>query len=188
MLKSGDMPSRKQNKPKPFFSMLPDGEFERHESASEAKARCDSMLAELRDKASGDEGWSEEVEAICWGSVIEEAQVTERIPRPPESELQGGCDATGQMWPPNADELIDYGMRPIVHVEIPGAAVPIMELVKRAVLAARPNRTTAAPRWVAVKDVFGVGSETAKSLCLHFGLAPYDTVPGVPCSFQEDEE
>lgn len=61
------------------------------------------------------------------------------------------------------------------------------ELVERAVRAARPHRTTEAPRWVAVSDVFCLGSQSAMDLCRELCLDPCERVPGVPSSCQDEE-
>lgn len=60
-----------------------------------------------------------------------------------------------------------------------------LKMVERAVRNARPHRTTEAPRWVAVMDVFGYGSTTSTELCRRFGLDPYEKVPGVKCDCDE---
>ena len=46
------------------------------------------------------------------------------------------------------------------------------ELVERAVRCAKPRRTLRAPRWVAVRDAFAVGSTAAHDLCRRFDLSP----------------
>ena len=61
-------------------------------------------------------------------------------------------------------------------------------MVERAVRNARPHRTTAAPRWVAVRDVFGYGSTTSTELCRRFGLDPHETVPGAHCDQEHVRE
>lgn len=61
-----------------------------------------------------------------------------------------------------------------------------LAMVERAVRNARPHRTTEAARWVAVKDVFGYGSTTSTELCRKFGLDPYEKVPGITCTCNED--
>lgn len=54
-------------------------------------------------------------------------------------------------------------------------------MVERAVRNARPHRSSEAPRWVAVMDVFGYGSTTSTELCRRFGLDPYEKVKGIAC-------
>lgn len=60
-------------------------------------------------------------------------------------------------------------------------------LVERAVRAARPNRTTEAPRWVAIVDTFGIGCTSATELCRRFGLDPHERVSGARCSCPDSE-
>lgn len=59
-----------------FFSYSPNGSgLEFHATAEEAQAKADAELDEERDN-SGD-GWSEEVDQICWGEVRQRAVCTE---------------------------------------------------------------------------------------------------------------
>lgn len=58
-------------------------------------------------------------------------------------------------------------------------------MVERAVRNARPHRTTEAPRWVAVQDVFAFGSEASIAICRRFGLDPYERVPGAKCNCED---
>lgn len=53
------------------------------------------------------------------------------------------------------------------------------DLVARAVRGARPRRAGAAPRWVGVKETFGLGSTYAHELCRLHGLDPHEEVAGV---------
>lgn len=51
------------------------------------------------------------------------------------------------------------------------------QLLERAVRGARNSRSSASvPRWVAVRDLFCVGSTTANGLCRRFGLDPDENV------------
>lgn len=58
-------------------------------------------------------------------------------------------------------------------------------MIARAIRNARPHRTTDAPRWVAVRDAFGYGSETSKGLCKQYGFDPDERVPGIPCNCED---
>ena len=51
------------------------------------------------------------------------------------------------------------------------------ELVARAVRGARPRKAGRSPRWVAVKDTFGLGSTYAHELCRLHGLDPDEELP-----------
>ena len=60
-----------------------------------------------------------------------------------------------------------------------------LTMVERAVRNARPHRTSSAPRWVAVRDVFGYGSTTSVALCRRFGLDPHEEVRGAACDCED---
>jgi hypothetical protein len=51
-------------------------------------------------------------------------------------------------------------------------------LVERAVRNARNSYFHDVPRWVAVRDAFGVGSTVARELCGKFNLNPDEMLPG----------
>lgn len=55
------------------------------------------------------------------------------------------------------------------------------ELVERAIRNARPRHGVDAPRWVAVKDAFGVGSSVAHELCRAHGCDPDEIVISQKC-------
>jgi hypothetical protein len=55
------------------------------------------------------------------------------------------------------------------------------QLVRRALMNAKPRRNGEAPRWVAVMDTFGLGSTYASDLCLAYKLDPDEIVNGVTC-------
>ena len=54
----------------PFFSYDPEDGFDTHKTADEARARAQHVLNLERDEAR--EGWSDYVEAICWGRIKEQ--------------------------------------------------------------------------------------------------------------------
>lgn len=56
-----------------------------------------------------------------------------------------------------------------------------ISMVERAVRNAKPYRTNSSPRWVAVRDVFGFGSQTSIALCRRFGLDPHEVIKGLEC-------
>lgn len=64
----------------------------------------------------------------------------------------------------------------------------LLEIIKTAVRHARPHRTTESPRWVAVRDTFCVGSETATNLCKMSGVDPHETARGVRCDLCVERE
>ena len=54
-------------------------------------------------------------------------------------------------------------------------------LVRRAVMNAKPREAGESPRWVAVMDTFGLGSTYAHDMCRLYGLDPDEVVSGVKC-------
>lgn len=59
------------------------------------------------------------------------------------------------------------------------ADIPDVELLRRAVLSARPygrRRLSQQPKWVAVMDCFALGSTYATQLCRRFGIDPDEKV------------
>lgn len=59
------------------------------------------------------------------------------------------------------------------------SSIPDSELLRRAVVNARPERHyigRTAPRWVAVKNTFLLGSTYSNQLCRRFGLDPDEMV------------
>lgn len=55
------------------------------------------------------------------------------------------------------------------------------ELVERAILNAKPRIGSDAPRWVAVKYAFGLGSSVAHELCRAYGYDPDEIVISPKC-------
>lgn len=79
-----------------------DGGIAFHETEAAAKAAAEASLAAERDLAG--EGWSENVEDICWGKVLGRVVETDRRPAGPEAGY---------------DETVDYALRdvePVVYV------------------------------------------------------------------------
>ena len=54
-----------------FFSYDPDDGFEVHETEEEAKMCAQKTIDRYRDDAT--DGWSEEVEYVCWGELRQQA-------------------------------------------------------------------------------------------------------------------
>jgi hypothetical protein len=81
-----------------FYSYDPEEGFEIHDTAEQAKAAAQALMAIYQDCAST-EGWLEDQEALCWGELkqIENAQVTTRRIGEPGEEF---------------DEYIGYALRP----------------------------------------------------------------------------
>lgn len=86
---------------KKYFSNDPCGAgLEFHETAEAARAAAQEALDGERDHA--DEGWSEEVNDICWGEIVQCAVETSRRPFDPDKDAPT-CPGT-------FDEFVDYGL------------------------------------------------------------------------------
>ena len=68
-----------QDRTKKYFSYYPEGGFELHNSAEEAKKSAEDALDTEREYAC--EGWSEYVDKICWGEVRQHVAETMSRPR-----------------------------------------------------------------------------------------------------------
>lgn len=74
-----------------WFSYCPaDDSFEFHASEQEAKEAAEASVQFFREHSP--DGWSEEVESACWGSVSEVATMTDKKPVPNGSEFDYTCD------------------------------------------------------------------------------------------------
>lgn len=78
-------------------------------------------------------------------------------------------------------EAAEKPMAATINRERTVAEISAEDLVKRAVRNARPHRSGAAPRWVAVMDAFAIGSTCAYQLCRLHGLDPEEKVSGARC-------
>ena len=82
-----------------FFAFSQEIGFERYQSAEQAKARADLELSEYRDLAVSD-GWDTcDTEKVCWGVILESAQVV--IERPITDE---------DHWSSDFDTFVEYGL------------------------------------------------------------------------------
>ena len=87
-----------------YFSYGSEFSFECHKTAEEAIAAAEAAIDDYRGDAC--DGWSEEVESICWGVIIQQAtKVGERKKRK--------CDRVS----PWIERVCDYELRP--NVETP---------------------------------------------------------------------
>ena len=87
-----------------YFSYGSEFSFECHKTAEEAIAAAEAAIGDYRGDAC--DGWSEEVESICWGVIIQQAtKVGERKKRK--------CDRVS----PWIERVCDYELRP--NVETP---------------------------------------------------------------------
>lgn len=101
---------------KPYFCYDPEGDgFTLYETAEKAEKAAKTAIV-----ASKEDGmWSEDVECICWGTVIQKVIETERHERPPDSELdEEGYDPRGYYWGREDDPdvvteydcIVNYGL------------------------------------------------------------------------------
>lgn len=85
-----------------YFSYGSEFSFECHKTAEEAIAAAEAAIDDYRGDAC--DGWSEEVESICWGVIIQQAtKVGERKKRK--------CDRVS----PWIERVCDYELRPNVE-------------------------------------------------------------------------
>ena len=71
-----------------FFSYTPEEGLRLHATEDEAKARAQTWIDLYRNNAA--EGWPEEVEEICWGTVRQQAIETDL--RPATAFEKASCD------------------------------------------------------------------------------------------------
>ncbi|HDD9976112.1 TPA: ead/Ea22-like family protein [Escherichia coli] len=96
-----------------YFSYGSEFSFECHKTAEEAIAAAEAAIDDYRGDAC--DGWSEEVESICWGVVIQQAtKVGERKKRK--------CDRVS----PWIERVCDYELRP--NVETPATDAFLAEV------------------------------------------------------------
>lgn len=82
-----------------YFSYDSDSGFETHETKEEAEKSASDMIDYYRNNAS--EGWSDEVESVCWGVVKQESKMTE--PKPITDKQRGELNIS-----PDCDHICDY--------------------------------------------------------------------------------
>ncbi|EPJ3261370.1 TPA: ead/Ea22-like family protein [Escherichia coli] len=96
-----------------YFSYGSEFSFECHKTAEEAIAAAEAAIDDYRGDAC--DGWSEEVESICWGVIIQQAtKVGERKKRK--------CDRVS----PWIERVCDYELRP--DVETPATDAFLSEI------------------------------------------------------------
>ncbi|WFV29501.1 hypothetical protein NFJ26_22750 (plasmid) [Escherichia marmotae] len=96
-----------------YFSYGSEFSFECHKTAEEAIAAAGAAIDDYRGDAC--DGWSEEVESICWGVIIQQAtKVGERKKRK--------CDRVS----PWIERVCDYELRP--NVETPATDAFLAEV------------------------------------------------------------
>jgi len=87
-----------------FFSYCPDAGFETHDTVEEAKKAADDSIDYFRDNAV--DGWSEEVDQVCWGEVKEQSTVGNQ--RSKEDAAKEGIVVSSA-----CDYVCDYALQPV---------------------------------------------------------------------------
>ncbi|MDM2765746.1 hypothetical protein [Citrobacter sp. Cpo150] len=82
-----------------FFSYGTEHNFELHKTAAEAQSAAEAAIDDYRGDAC--DGWSEEVESVCWGVISQSATKVDERPRNKEDR----CD-------PAIDTICDYALQP----------------------------------------------------------------------------
>lgn len=108
-------------KPQPVFKYRPSPEYRFWLYDPEGNGMTYFYSAENRDEAADeaiqnyiDDGWSEEVEAVCAGEVTLMAQVLNKTMRPPEDEIgEDGCDSDGADWSDDIEWRGNYKLEPM---------------------------------------------------------------------------
>ena len=133
-----------------YFSYGSEFSFECHKTAEEAIAAAEAAIDDYRGDAC--DGWSEEVESICWGVIIQQAtKVGERKKRK--------CDRVS----PWIERVCDYELRP--NVEIPATDAFLAEVRAQGVDAA----IEAAKNLVAQEYEYKDFKAAQSDCCMHPG-------------------
>ena len=84
-----------------YFSYDSDTGFEAHATKDEAVKAANDMIDYYRDNAS--EGWSDEVDSVCWGEIKQQSTSSEPIELTDElrSEL---------IVSPDCSHIVDYSL------------------------------------------------------------------------------
>ncbi len=133
-----------------YFSYGSEFSFECHKTAEEAIAAAEAAIDDYRGDAC--DGWSEEVESICWGVIIQQAtKVGERKKRK--------CDRVS----PWIERVCDYELRP--NVETPATDAFLSEIRAQGVDAA----IEAAKNLVAQEYEYKDFKAAQSDCCMHPG-------------------
>lgn len=89
-----------------WFSYCPNCGLESHATEKEASDNANRHLEHYREDAP--DGWSDEVNDVCWGEIKEVVKETERRAYNPDTDY--GID-------PSCDYVVDYALCPVVKDE-----------------------------------------------------------------------
>lgn len=96
-----------------FFSYDSSGCYEEHDTAEKAAAYAEDSISEYRDNAP--DGWSDEVESVVWGVIMQRATMTGLRPVTEEDNVA-----------PHIEEFCDYTLLP--NIETPATDAFLAEL------------------------------------------------------------
>ncbi|EHS4854276.1 hypothetical protein KV631_004189 [Salmonella enterica] len=96
-----------------FFSYGSEHFFEQHKTAKEAIEAAESAIDDYRGEAC--DGWSEEVDTICWGVIMQQSTKIDERPRTEDDS----CD-------PGLDTVCDYALLP--DIETPATDAYLAEM------------------------------------------------------------
>lgn len=85
-----------------YFSYGSEHGFERHKTANEAVESAEAAIDDYRGDAC--DGWTEEVESICWGIIMQSSTMVGERPRTEED----CCDSA-------IDTICDYALLPAIE-------------------------------------------------------------------------
>ncbi|MDA8487454.1 hypothetical protein [Kluyvera sp. Awk 3] len=89
------------SQPVGYFAYDTDGGFTNHDTAERAQTEAQNAIEYFRESA-GD-GWSDEVDSVCWGVIMQQAEQTDVRPRTEEDK----CES-------HIEEICDYMLQPKV--------------------------------------------------------------------------
>ncbi|WP_097301460.1 hypothetical protein [Escherichia coli] len=101
-----------------YFSYGSEFSFECHKTAEEAIAAAEAAIDDYRGDAC--DGWSEEVESICWGIIM---QSSTKVGERPRNE-DDCCD-------PAIDTICDYALLP--NIDTPATDAFLTEIERKAI-------------------------------------------------------
>ncbi|EJR0236039.1 TPA: hypothetical protein U2L90_001581 [Enterobacter hormaechei] len=87
------------SKPVGYFAYDNDGGFTNHATAERAQKEAQDAIDYFRESAC--DGWSDEVESVCWGTIIQQAEQTDLRQRTEEDKCE-----------PHIEEVCDYVLLP----------------------------------------------------------------------------
>ncbi|PIJ49068.1 hypothetical protein BV501_14460 [Erwinia sp. OAMSP11] len=87
------------SQPVGYFAYDTDGGFTNHNTAERAQKEAQDAIEYFRETAC--DGWSDEVDSVCWGVILQQAKQTDIRPRTDEDK----CES-------HIEEICDYVLLP----------------------------------------------------------------------------